>query len=124
MIGCAQLERRITLTSGEEFNGVELWGAIFTENIFGLIEMQRSERGCFNMFPKCVKDEELQVRPQQWMRLQLKSGAGLPEDPLQQMRAVIRWVHTTKHLSLRKASCAISERIACIRFGCHLYANV
>ena len=73
-----QLERRLTLAGGEEFNGIELWRSWFVENIGGSIEMQKNERAYFINFPKCTRDEDLQAHLNQWKQLSLKYGVGRP----------------------------------------------
>ena len=41
------------MTLGEEFNGLELWRALFNEHCGGSAEMGKTERGFFIDFPKC-----------------------------------------------------------------------
>ena len=93
-----QLRRRLALAQGEEFNGIELWRALFVEYMGGSIEMQKCERAYFINFPKCAKDEELQGHLQQWQQLRIKYGAGLPEEHLIQMFQDVLPDHVSKEI--------------------------
>ena len=77
--------RRLTLTGGEEFNVLELWRALYTENMGGSIEMKVAERNFFISFPACPKQDELQNHLGQWLQLRQKYGHDLPEDHLKLM---------------------------------------
>ena len=77
-----QLNRRTDLTLGEEFNGLELWRALYTENCGGSAELLTTERGFFIDFPKCHKATDLRAHLGQWMQLRQKYGGGLPQDHL------------------------------------------
>ena len=77
--------RRLTLTCGEEFNGLELWRALWMENHGGSVEMKVSERNFFINFPKCAREDELQTHLGQWCQLRQKYGGDLPEEHVQLM---------------------------------------
>ena len=77
-----QLNRRTDLTCGEEFNGLELWRALFNENCGGSAEMGKTERSYFINFPKCEKTTELRTHMGQWCQMKQKYGAGLPMEHL------------------------------------------
>ena len=81
----AQLNRRLTLSNGADFNGIELWRALFVENIGGSIEMSNNERQYFISFPQCQKHEELQAHLGQWVLLRTKYGGALPEEHVKGM---------------------------------------
>lgn len=106
-----QLDRRITLASGEEYNGVELWRALFTEYHGGSIEMSKCERGYFINFPRCVKDEDLQGHVQQWNTLRLKYGAGLPEDHIILMFHEVLPEHVSKEIRNHKDLTTINSQV-------------
>ena len=76
------LNKRTDLTLGEEFNGLELWRALFSEHCGGSAEMGKTERGFFIDFPKCEKAADLRAHMGKWMELQQKYGTGLPQDHL------------------------------------------
>ena len=77
-----QLNRRTDLTLGEEFNGLELWRALFNENCGGAAEMGKTERSYFINFPMCDRAMELRTHLGQWCQMKQKYGAGLPMDHL------------------------------------------
>ena len=77
-----QLQRRTDLTLGEEFNGLELWRALYGENSGGSAEMATCERGFFIDFPKCEKAVDLRVHLGQWLKMKQKYGGNLPQDHL------------------------------------------
>ena len=77
-----QLNRRGTLVMGEEFNGLELWRALFRENCGGSAQLANLERSHFVDFPRCEKSSDLLVHLGQWTELKNKYGAGLPQDHL------------------------------------------
>ena len=106
-----QLDRRITLASGEEYNGVELWRALFTEYHGGSVEMSKCERGYFINFPRCTKDEDLQGHVQQWNTLRLKYGCGLPEDHIILMFHEVLPEHVSKEIRLQKDLITISQQV-------------
>ena len=84
------LGRMATMAGGEEFNGFELWRALFVEFRGGSVEMTCNERGFFIDFPRCTKDEDLQNHIVQWKKLQMEHGVGLPDEHLRHMfRGVI-----------------------------------
>ena len=72
--------RRLTLTCGEEFNGLELWRALWMENHGGSVEMKVHERNFFIHFPKCAREDEIQTHLGQWCQLRQKFGNDLPEE--------------------------------------------
>ena len=74
--------RRMTLTGGEEFNVLELWRAMYMENMGGSIEMKVAERNFFINVPQCTKEDQLQTHLGQWLQLRQKYGSDLPEDHL------------------------------------------
>ena len=106
-----QLDRRITLASGEEYNGVELWRALFVEYHGGSVEMSKCERGYFINFPKCAKDEELQGHVQQWNTLRLKYGNGLPEDHIILMFHEVLPEHVSKEIRNQKDLVTINQQV-------------
>ena len=106
-----QLRRRLALAQGEEFNGIELWRALFLEYMGGSIEMQKSERAYFINFPKCQKDEDLQGHLQEWQQLRIKYGAGLPEDHLIQMFQDILPEHVSKDVRDRRELVTLTAQI-------------
>ena len=65
--------RRMTLTGGEEFNGLELWRTMYMENMRGSSEMKLAERN------------RLINSPGQCLQLRPKYGSDLPEDNLRLM---------------------------------------
>ena len=77
-----QLLRRSTLTLGQEFNGLELWRALYMENCGGSAEMITTERAFFIDFPKCERATDLQIHLGTWVQLKQKYGIGLPADHL------------------------------------------
>ena len=77
-----QLNRRGTLVMGEEFNGLELWRALFRENCGGSAQLANLERSHFVDFPRCDKSSDLPVHLGQWTELKNKYGAGLPQEHL------------------------------------------
>ena len=77
--------RRLTLTCGEELNGLELWRALWAENHGGSVETKVSERNFFINFPKCAREDELQAHLGQWCKLRQKYGSDLPEAHVQLM---------------------------------------
>ena len=70
------------MTLGEEFNGLELWRALFHEHCGGSAEMGKTERGFFIDFPQCEKAADLRTHMGKWIELQQKYGTGLPQDHL------------------------------------------
>ena len=77
--------RRLTLAGGQECNGLELWRALYMENMGGSVEMKVAERSCFINFPQCAKEDELQTRLGQWIQLHQKYGSDLPDAHVQIM---------------------------------------
>ena len=77
-----QLVRRSTLVGGEEFNGLEYWRSLFSENVGGSAQLANLERGYFIAFPNCPNITELEPHLKQWVQLKNKYGMGLPEDHL------------------------------------------
>ena len=77
-----QLVRRTTLVGGEEFNGLEYWRSLFSENVGGSTQLANLERGYFIAFPNCPAIGELEPHLKQWTQLKNKYGMGLPEDHL------------------------------------------
>ena len=76
----SQLLRRTTLTLGQEFNGLELWRALYMENCGGSAEMVTTERSFFIDFPKCERATDLQNHLGTWVQLKQKYGVGLPAE--------------------------------------------
>ena len=74
--------RRMTLTGGGEFNGLELWRVMYMTNMGGSISMKVAERNFFIGVPACTKEDELQTHLGQWLQLRQKYGSDLPEDHL------------------------------------------
>ena len=78
--------RTLTLTGGEEFNGLKHWHAMCIEKTGGSIEIQVAEREvCFLMFPQCTKEDALQANLGLWLQLRPKYGSDLPDDHLRLM---------------------------------------
>ena len=92
------LGRTATLAGGEEFNGFELWRALFVEFRGGSVEMTCNERGFFIDFPKCSKDEDLQNHIVQWKKLQMEHGVGLPDAHLRHVCRGIVPEHVVEEL--------------------------
>ena len=92
------LGRMATMAGGEEFNGFELWRALFVEFRGGSVEMTCNERGFFIDFPKCTKDEDLQNHIVQWKKLQMEHGIGLPDAHLRHMFRGILPEHVVEEL--------------------------
>ena len=76
------MRRRMTLTNGQDYNGLELWRALYAENNGGSTELAVLERGWFIDFPKCDKPHELQPHLSAWIQLKNKYGLGLPMEHL------------------------------------------
>ena len=76
------LSQRITMCSGEEFNGLELWRVIHQQNSGGSAQLENLEREYFVAFPKCERTSDLQNHLSQWVQLKNKFGIGLPVDHL------------------------------------------
>ena len=95
------MSRRLTLTNGEEFNGLDLWRALFVENMGGSIEMTVNERTFFINFPKCLKDEDLQAHVGQWATLHKQFGDQLPEEHVKRMFQNILPEHVVEQIRKR-----------------------
>ncbi len=78
----AQLTRRAALVGGEEFNGLEYWRALYSENVGGSTQLANLERGHFIAFPNCPNIGELEPHLKQWIQLKNRYGHGLPEEHL------------------------------------------
>ena len=78
----SQLTRRAALVGGEEFNGLEYWRALYSENVGGSTQLANLERGHFIAFPNCSNIAELEPHLKQWTQLKHKYGHGLPEEHL------------------------------------------
>ena len=76
------LGRRLTMANGEPYNGMELWRALYQENVGGSAALSNLERGYFIDFPKCDKTEDLQSHLSLWLQLKNKYGMHLPIDHL------------------------------------------
>ena len=74
-----QLDRRMALVQGEEFNGIEFWRALYQENIGGSVQLAAMEHSHFISFPKCSSATGLHAHLGQWMQLKATYGAHLPE---------------------------------------------
>ena len=98
------LGRMATLAGGEEFNGFELWRALFVEFRGGSVEMTCNERGFFIDFPKCSKDEDLQNHIVQWKKLQMEHGIGLPDEHLRHMFRGVLPEHVVEELKKLRAT--------------------
>ena len=55
------LSRRKVYTQGEEWNGIELWRAMFVEGKGGSVTVTVTGQTGFHNFPKCQKTEQLQL---------------------------------------------------------------
>ena len=75
-LGDDMMRRRLTLTNGQDYNGLELWRALFAENNGGSTELAVLERGWFIDFPKCDKPSDLQPHMSAWIQLKNKYGPG------------------------------------------------
>ena len=67
---------------GEEFNGLELWRALYRESCGGSAQLANLERSHFISFPRCDKSAELPINLGQWVGLKNKYGLNLPEEHL------------------------------------------
>ena len=76
------MNKRTDMTLGEEFNGLELWRALFNEHCGGSAEMGKTEREFFIKFPKCPKASDLRAHMGKWMEMHQKYGTGLPQEHL------------------------------------------
>ena len=76
------LGRRLTMANGEPYNGLELWRAMYQQNIGGSAALSNLERGYFIDFPKCEKAEYLQPHISLWVQLKNKYGMHIPLDHL------------------------------------------
>ena len=76
------LGRRLTMANGEPYNGMELWRAMYQQNIGGSAALSNLERGYFIDFPKCAKAEDLQPHISLWVQLKNKYGMHIPVDHL------------------------------------------
>ena len=74
-----QLDRRMALVQGEEFNGIEFWRALYQENIGGSVQLAAMEHSHFISFPKCSSATGLHAHLGQWMQLKATYGSHLPE---------------------------------------------
>ena len=72
----------MTLVGGEEFNGIEYWRCVFSENVGGSAQLANLERGHFIAFPNCPNLADLEPHLKQWIELKNKYGVGLPDDHL------------------------------------------
>ena len=107
--------RRTDSTLGEEFNGLELWRALYGENCGGSAEMATCERGFFIDFPKCDKAVDLRVHLGQWLKLKQKFGGHLPQDHLVLMFQRILQDYVFANLKLqRDMRDDLQRQISCI----------
>ena len=72
----------MTLVGGEEFNGIEYWRCLFSENVGGSAQLANLERGHFIAFPNCPNIADLEPHLKQWIELKNKYGVGLPDEHL------------------------------------------
>ena len=108
-LGDTMLGRMENMAQNEEFNGIELWRALYLEFMGGSTEMSVNERNCFINFPKCTKDDELQNHLSSWNKLRLAYGEGLPDEHLKIMFRNILPDHVLSELKKQNIDIAIKE---------------
>ena len=72
----------MTLVGGEEFNGIECWRCLLSENVLGSAQLANLERGHFIAFPNCPNIADHEPHLKQWIELKNKYGVGLPDEHL------------------------------------------
>ena len=77
--------RRVQLTLGEEFNGLELWRALYVKHKGGTEQMTLAGMGSFLNFPKCSSLEGIQSHVGEWQLNRMKFGSGIPDGHLRLM---------------------------------------
>ena len=79
------LARRLVYTNGEDWNGLELWRALYIEGKGGSTKVNVTGQTQFHNFPQCKSIANLQIHVGQWLSMRLKYGNGIPEEHLRCM---------------------------------------
>ena len=78
-------QRRNQLTLGQEYNGIELWRALFVQNKGGAEQVAVGGISAFHAFPVCRRVEDLQYHIGEWQVMKMKHGAGIDDQNLKSM---------------------------------------
>ena len=85
-LGNKVYDRRLQLTNGEDFNGLELWRRLFLENQGGAEHVMLAGIRRLHRFPRCPSKAKLGGYLREWLTLQRQYGGYLPDEYLWVMR--------------------------------------
>ena len=114
-------QRRHQMTLGEEYNGLELWRALYVQNKGGAEQVQVGGISAFHAFPICKRVEDLHHHIGEWQVMRMRHGAGIDDANLRIMFLNTLPEVTATEIRRRTELTSLQQYIEFVMSQLHLY---